>query len=84
MTTLKGDSRVVRETAAFERGKPLIVELRASSSWLRIRPKGARYASYEVDYQAIFHLGARKAAENLMAERQKAKLERRGKKRPRR
>ncbi len=76
MTTLKGDSRVLRETAALERGKPLVVELRALL-WLRIRPKGARYA-YEVDYQAVFGLGARKAAEKLLAERHSARQERRG------
>ncbi len=78
MTRLNGDSRVVRETAALERGKPLVVELRPH--WLRIRLKGARYG-YEVDYQAIFNLGARKAAEKLVAERQAARVARRGKRR---
>ncbi len=65
----------------MERGKPLVVELRPL--WLRIRPKGARYG-YEVDYHAIFNLGARKAAEKLMAERQREALARREKKRARR
>ncbi len=81
MTRLDRDSRVVRETAALERGKPLVVELRPLL--LRIRLKGARYA-YEVDYQAIFNLGARKAAEKLVAERQKARQARREKRRARR
>ena len=78
MTRLNGDSRVVRETAALERGKPLVVE--RWPSWLRIRLKGARY----VDYQAIFNLGARKAAEKLVAERRQARLARREKRRARR
>lgn len=66
MTSLNGDARVVRQTAVVYRGEPLGVELGAFS--LRLRPKRARYG-YEVDYLSIFHLGARKEAERLRAER---------------
>jgi hypothetical protein len=35
---------------------------------LRVRLKGARWA-YDVDYESIFELGARKAAEKVVGER---------------
>jgi hypothetical protein len=66
VTRLKGESHVVRETGVFLKQRPLIVEL--SALILRIRPKGARWG-YEVDYESIFALGARKAAEKKRAER---------------
>ncbi len=66
MTRLSGDARVVRETGAALKSRPLVVEIRAPI--LRIRLKGARWA-YEVDYESIFQLGAKKAAEKRRAER---------------
>ena len=60
MTRLGPNTRVVRETGAVLHRRPVIVELHALS--LRIRLKGARWA-YDVDYESIFQLGARKRAE---------------------
>lgn len=65
MTRL-GDTRVVRETSAIINRRPLVIELHALI--LRIRTKGARWA-YDVDYESIFHLGAKKAAEQRRTER---------------
>ena len=67
MTRLEGQARVVRETGAVVRHRPLVVEL--SALILRIRPKGARWG-YELDYESVFVLGAKKAAEKERAERQ--------------
>jgi hypothetical protein len=66
MTRLEADARVVRETGAVVKHRPLVVELRALI--LRIRMKGVRWA-YEVDYESIFQLGAKKAAEQRRAEK---------------
>jgi hypothetical protein len=66
MTRLRTDSKVVRETGAIVKQRPLVVEL--TRLHLRIRPKGARWA-YEVDYESVFVLGAKKAAEKERAER---------------
>ncbi len=60
MTRILGNARVVRETATVIRRRALVIELRALS--VRVRLKGMRWA-YEVDYEAIFELGAKKAAE---------------------
>ena len=60
MTRILGDGRVVRETATVIRIRALVIELRALS--LRIRLKGLRRA-YDVDYEAVFQLGAKKAVE---------------------
>ena len=60
MTRILGTGRVVRETATVIRKRPLVIELRALS--LRVRLKGMRWA-YDVDYEAVFQLGAKKAAE---------------------
>ena len=65
MTRLRADARVVRETNAVVKHQPVVVELRAFI--LRIRLKGARWA-YDVDYESIFQLGAKKAAEQRRAE----------------
>jgi hypothetical protein len=59
MTRLTTDSRVRRETCAVVQRKPLVIELRAHTAYLRL--KGARWG-YEVDYQSIWLLGAKKAA----------------------
>ncbi len=67
MTRLEGQARVVRETGAIVKRRPLVVEL--SALILRIRPKGALWA-YEVDYESVFVLGAKKAAEKECAERE--------------
>ncbi len=67
MTRLEGQARVVRETGTIVKRRPLVVEL--SALILRIRPKGARWA-YEVDYESVFVLGAKKAAEKERAERE--------------
>ncbi len=57
MTRLTGNSRVRRETCAVVQRKPLVIELRAHTVYMRL--KGARW-SYEVDYQSIWVLGANK------------------------
>jgi len=67
MTRLTTDSRVLRETCAVVQRKPLVVELRAHTAYLRL--KGARWG-YEVDYQSIWLLGAKKAAEQARIDRQ--------------
>jgi len=73
MTRLTRDSRVRRETFAVVQRKPLVIELRAHTAYLRL--KGARWG-YEVDYQSIWLLGARKAAEQARIERQNRRKER--------
>jgi hypothetical protein len=67
VTRLDGQARVVRETGAVVKHRPLVVEL--SALILRIRPKGARWG-YELDYESVFVLGAKKAAEKERAARQ--------------
>lgn len=67
MTRVTTDSRVLRETCAIVQRKPLVIELRAHTVYLRL--KGARWG-YEVDYQSIWLLGAKKAAEQARIERQ--------------
>jgi hypothetical protein len=73
MTRLTTDSRVRRETCAVVQRRPLVIELRAHTVYLRL--KGARWG-YEVDYQSIWLLGAKKAAEAALVERQKRQKER--------
>ena len=60
MTRLGPNTRVIRETGAVLHRRPVIVELHSLT--LRIRLKGARWG-YEVDYESIFQLGAKKRAE---------------------
>ena len=74
MTRLEGQAQVVRETGAVVKHRPLVVEL--SALILRIRPKGARWG-YELDYESVFVLGAKKAAEKERAERQMQRPRRR-------
>jgi hypothetical protein len=50
----------VRETSTLIGKRALVIELRALS--LRVRLKGMRWG-YDVDYEAVFQLGAKKAAE---------------------
>jgi hypothetical protein len=66
MTRLYSNSRLVRETGTLIRQRPLVIEL--YEFMLRVRLKSARWA-YEVDYESIFQLGARKAAEKARADR---------------
>ena len=74
MTRLTGDSRVRRETCAVVQRKPLVIEVRAHTAYLRL--KGARWG-YEVDYQSIWLLGAKKAAEQALVDRQNRRKMRR-------
>ena len=60
MTKILGTGRVVRETGTVIRKRALVIELRAPS--LRVRRKGMRWA-YDGDYEAVFQIGAKKAAE---------------------
>lgn len=74
MTRADDLKRLKRETAATYRWLPLIVEIGATT--LRIRPKGKRLF-YEVDFESIYSLGAKKEAERLRQEKKqkrKAKL----------
>lgn len=73
MIRLTGDRRVRRETCAVVQRKPLVIEIRAHTVYLKL--KGARWG-YEVDYQSIWLLGAKKAAEQLRIERQNRRKER--------
>lgn len=73
MTRLDGDKRVRRETSAIVQRKPLVVEIRPHTIYVRL--KGARWG-YEVDYQSIWVIGAKKAAEQARIERQKKRARR--------
>lgn len=66
MTQIRSNTRVVRETGTLIRQRPLVVELH--EFMLGVRLKGSRWA-YQVDYESIFQLGAKKAAERARAER---------------
>ncbi len=67
MTTIESYNKPLkRESLTRWRGRPLILELGPFS--LTVREKGRR-AGYEVDYQAIFSLGAKKKAQEVRAER---------------
>lgn len=74
MTRLTGDSRVRRETCAVVQRKPPVIELRAQHT-VYMRLKGARWG-YEADYQSIWLLGAKKAAEPLRIDRQNRQKQR--------
>jgi hypothetical protein len=76
MTRLCTNSRVVRETGTLIRHRSLVIELQ--EFLLRVRLKGARWA-YEVDYESIFQLGAKKAAEKARAGRSSGSRRRRAK-----
>jgi hypothetical protein len=80
MTRLEHGRRLRRETGALYRSKPLVVELMALS--MRIRPKGAKWG-YEVDYESIFVLGARKEAERSRTEARGRSSREQGKRRRR-
>jgi len=66
MTSLNGKSILRRETRATLRGKSLVVELDAHT--MAIRLKGARWR-YEVDYESIFALAAKKEAQRKRLEK---------------
>ena len=75
MARIRSNTRVVRETGTLIRQRPLVVELH--EFMLGVRLKGASWA-YEVDYESIFQLGAKKAAEKARAERSGGGNRRRG------
>jgi|GEM_PF-6660155 len=58
MTVLKLGKPLKRVTAFRIHGQPVVVEL--SSHTLRLREKGTRHF-YEIDYESIYHLAAKKA-----------------------
>jgi len=74
MTRIRSNTRVVRETGTFICQRPLVVEL--YEFMLSVRLKGTRWA-YEVNYESIFQLGARKAAERARADRSSGNRRRR-------
>ena len=74
MTRLCSNTRVVRETGTLIRQRSLVIELQ--EFMLRVRLKGVRWA-YEVDYESIFQLGAKKAAEKARADRSSGNRRRR-------
>jgi hypothetical protein len=75
VTRIPTNARVVRETGTLLRRRPLVIELH--TLMLRIRLKGARWA-YDVDYESIFELGAKKAAEKARTHRLSGSNRRRG------
>ena len=75
MTAIIKRKTILRaETSASFRGRPLLIELRPYAVF--IREKGRR-KGFEVDWESIFSLGAKKAAEQSRQER-KAKKRRAG------
>ena len=70
MTKASDQKRVRRETACRFRGRSLVIELGESS--ITIRQKGCR-RGYQVDYESIFSLGAKKEAERAREEKKKLK-----------
>ena len=74
MTRLTVATRVRRETCTVVQRKPLVIELRAHTVYMRL--KGARWG-YEMDYESIWLLGAKKAAEQLRIERENRRKQRR-------
>ena len=75
MTRIRSNAPVVRETGTFIRHRPLVIELR--EFMLRVRLNGARWA-YDVDYESIFQLGAKEAAEKERAVRSSGSRRRHG------
>ena len=73
MARLAGDGRVRRETSAIVQRRPLVIEIRAHTVYLRL--KGVRWG-YELDYESIWMLGAKKAAAQARLERQNGGKER--------
>lgn len=70
MTELTPGKKTKRQALAVYRGRPLVIELDSHS--LTIREKGKR-KGYEVPYEAIYTLGAKKAAEQQRAEKKAAR-----------
>lgn len=71
MTKATDSKRLRRETAGAFRGRSLVIELGERS--IIIRQKGCR-RGYEVDYESIFSLGAKKEAERVRLEKKKKQL----------
>lgn len=71
MTPLTKRKTIVRaETATIVRGRALMIELRPYS--VVIRQKGRR-VGYEVDWESVYSMAAKKAAEKLQEERKAAR-----------
>lgn len=66
MTKITMNRTLRRETNTLVRGTPLVLELGPHA--LTLRPKGARW-SYQIDYDSIFALGAKKEAERKRQQR---------------
>jgi hypothetical protein len=62
--------RVVRETAAADRGRPLVVELHPG--FVVFRLKGTRYR-YSADWHTLYRFAQRAEAERVVAERKALK-----------
>ena len=76
MTRLESTKPVKRETAAYYRGRPLLVELHPAH--LTLREKGRRFR-LDVDYRAILDLGFKMLHRAAQAEKKAAKAARRTK-----
>jgi hypothetical protein len=66
--------RLVRETAAVERGRPLIVELHPG--FVVFRLKRTRYR-YSADWHTLYRFAQKAEAERIVAERKRSKQSRR-------
>lgn len=64
---------ILRETAALERGRPLLIELHPG--FLVLRPKGTRQR-WSISYHAVFWMAVKAEVEERRAERQAAKAKR--------
>lgn len=61
---------LLRETAAVDRGRPLLIELHPG--FLVLRPKGTRQR-WSISYQAVFWMAVKTEVEERRAERQRQK-----------
>ena len=66
MTKLTPDNIVVRETAALDRGRPIVVELHPAHLVLRL--KGLRDAHF-IAYDALLWRAIKNSAERMRSER---------------
>jgi hypothetical protein len=70
MTEIQASRPIVRETATYYRGRPLVVELHPG--YISVREKGKRTA-YALDYGRIFDRAVKLAVEAARAEKRAAK-----------
>lgn len=61
---------LLRETAALERGRPLLIELHPG--FLVLRPKGTRQR-WSISYDAVFWTAVKAAVKEQRAEKQQQK-----------